>query len=194
MNWILQRTVAPTAALVTLDEAKAQCRIRHSSQDTLLAGIILAAVDHVERIGNIALLPQTWKVFYDSFPAGGYLQLPRGPVISVTHLKYTNSAGTQTTWDSGNYVLNLQRRPARLTTGYTITYPSAILQPGLPIEVQFVAGYANAAAVPASIKQAVLLLIDHWYQNPSAVTDKATSTPIAFGVDALIRPYRVPAF
>lgn len=50
-------------------------------------------------------------------------------------------------------------------------------------------GVALAAPVPAPIKHAVLLLVSHWYGAREAA---ATEPPraIAFGVDALLQPYR----
>ncbi|WP_064245887.1 head-tail connector protein [Rhizobium ruizarguesonis] len=50
-------------------------------------------------------------------------------------------------------------------------------------------GVAIAAPVPAPIRHAVLLLISHWYNAREAA---ATEPPraIAFGVDALLQPFR----
>ncbi|WP_318855539.1 head-tail connector protein [Sinorhizobium meliloti] len=52
-----------------------------------------------------------------------------------------------------------------------------------------VIGVAIAAPVPAPVKHAVLLLVSHWYSAREAA---ATEPPraIAFGVDALLQPYR----
>lgn len=56
------------------------------------------------------------------------------------------------------------------------------------------AGYADAAAVPQGIKQAMLLLVGSWYENREATISGATIAEVPFAVDALIAPYRVIEF
>lgn len=50
-------------------------------------------------------------------------------------------------------------------------------------------GVAVAAPVPAPIRHAILLLTSHWYSNRDAAGEKP-STPIEFGVNALLAPFR----
>lgn len=50
-------------------------------------------------------------------------------------------------------------------------------------------GVAIAAPIQAPVRQAVLLLVSHFYENRDAATDRP-SAAIAFGVDALTAPYR----
>ena len=62
---------------------------------------------------------------------------------------------------------------------------------GRPVEITFTAGYGGtAAAVPAAIRQAMLLLIGQWYDNREAVTVGAAGSPMPMAVDALLAPYR----
>jgi uncharacterized phiE125 gp8 family phage protein len=55
-----------------------------------------------------------------------------------------------------------------------------------PIQVTYVAGYGAAASVPQKYKQAMLLLIGHWYENRETVIVGTISGPIALAVDSLI--------
>lgn len=50
-------------------------------------------------------------------------------------------------------------------------------------------GVAVAAPVPAPVKHAIILLVSHWYNAREAAGEKP-SAPIAFGVNALLQPYR----
>ncbi len=50
-------------------------------------------------------------------------------------------------------------------------------------------GVATAAPVPAPVKHAILLLVSNWYNAREAAGEKP-SQAIAFGVDALLQPYR----
>jgi len=78
---------------------------------------------------------------------------------------------------------------------YGVSWPSATLQPIKGIEVQLVGGYGNAAAVPAAYKQAMYLLIEHWYLNRSEVTIGNTAASVSrrieLGVEALLANYRI---
>lgn len=182
---------APAAEPISLAEAKLNSRIDHTAENTLIDGLIRAAREHVESVTGRRLMEQTWKAFYDDFPDEFYL--PTAPVQSVTHIKYTDVNGTQTTWATTYWEANLLEEPAEIELKYGQTYPSVTLKTVNPIEVQFVAGYASAADVPMPIRQAMYLLIEHWYRNRSAVTigntSAAISEPLKLGVEALLAPY-----
>lgn len=189
---------------VTVPEALDHCRIKHSLHDSLIHGLISTATEHVEKITNRALCEQTWRAWWYCFPSDRHLVLPRGPVRSVTHLKYTDGDGAETAWSSSNYQADLMTIPARIWLKKGIVWPTTILREGLAVEVQFVCGYDTVAAesfvngpVPPSFRQAILLLVDHWYRNTSAVTvgnnAAVVSGPLAIAVDALLTPFKIPA-
>lgn len=50
-------------------------------------------------------------------------------------------------------------------------------------------GVVIATPVQAPVRHAILLLVSHWYSNRDAATD-APPKAIAFGVDALVQPFR----
>ncbi|HOW32781.1 MAG TPA: head-tail connector protein, partial [Bacteroidales bacterium] len=56
---------------VTTEELKAQLRITHSSQDTMLASLIKAARQRAEFYTRRALITSVWDLFLDSFPDSG---------------------------------------------------------------------------------------------------------------------------
>ena len=62
----LFRTLAPGAEPVTLAEAKDHLRLQHASEDELLAGLIRAAREDVERATGMALIDQTWRLALDA--------------------------------------------------------------------------------------------------------------------------------
>ena len=83
----LVRTVTPEAEPVTVAEVKAHLRIAHASEDELLAGLIRAAREDVERATGLALIEQSWRLVLDGWPRSGTATLLRHPlreVISVT--------------------------------------------------------------------------------------------------------------
>jgi len=50
-------------------------------------------------------------------------------------------------------------------------------------------GVAIATPVQAPIRHAILLLVSHWYSNRDAAAE-APPRAIAYGVDALVQPFR----
>jgi len=114
-----------------------------------------------------ALLSSTWDLLLDRFPAGlAPIRFPRAPLISVTHLKYIDSAGTQQTWSAANYKVLTGREPGELHRAYNVQWPTARCEPDA-VEVRFVAGYAAAADVPELVKQAILVTADAWFHQRS---------------------------
>lgn len=52
------------------------------------------------------------------------------------------------------------------------------------------AGWDDADAVPDNLKQAVRLLVAHWFDNRAAVTTGGVPTLVPMGVEAMIAPLR----
>lgn len=78
------RTVAPTAPVVTLDEAKAHLRISHDDDDLLIQSLIDAATEYLDGLDGVlgrALSPQTYEAVFDASPA---YRLPLVPIVSST--------------------------------------------------------------------------------------------------------------
>jgi uncharacterized phiE125 gp8 family phage protein len=63
-----------------------------------------------------------------------------------------------------------------------------------PVEVVYEAGYGSPAEVPQRGKQAMLMLISHWYEHRESVAVGAVSSEIPQGVEMLLwQDRRVPA-
>ncbi|PZN51615.1 MAG: hypothetical protein DIU65_11005, partial [Proteobacteria bacterium] len=57
----LFRTVEPAAEPVTLAEVKVHLRIDGTTEDELVAGLVRAARQEVERATGMALIEQSWR-------------------------------------------------------------------------------------------------------------------------------------
>jgi uncharacterized phiE125 gp8 family phage protein len=187
------RTVAPVGQPVTLAEAKAQCRVDHSDEDALLTSLIAAAVAHLDGYGGVlgrAILTQTWRQDFDGFAGVGdlRLRLPM-PAASVASVTYVDAEGQTQTLASGLYALRRDAVGSFVEPAYGEGWPATRSQTA-SVSVTFTAGYGGAADVPQPIKQAILLLVGHWYANREAVTSDP-ATPLPLGVEALIAPRRV---
>lgn len=140
---------APAYFPITLTSAKAHARIDHDNDDAYLQGLIAAAVGKAERYLRRRLVTQTWQYFLSDWPSGDCIILPFGRLQSVTHVKYKDADGDQSTWSSANYIVDTDSDPGRVVLGYNESYPTAALYPSNPIEIQFVCGYGDHA--PQSI-------------------------------------------
>lgn len=173
----------PAAEAVTLSEAKAWLRVDGSEEDGLIDGLIPAARLAVTQQTGKALVKETWRLVCDIWPKDGELRLPVGPLRAVTGLRVfdANDDAVELPLDGLVSVPD----PALVIIPRELTPP--VLRPRLGFEIDYEAGYANAAAVPAPLKQAVLTLIGHWYENRGlAESDAALPT----GIGPLLAPFR----
>ena len=191
MNWALSVVTAPKSEPVTVSEAQLHLRVDGVDENALIARLIQSAREYCEPIARRAFMPQTLMMSFSAWPAcadRNYLELLRPPVQSVSNIKYYDSAGVLQTMTSSDYVADLVAAPPRIYLADGVAWPSATLRAGLAIEVTYVAGYAKADVVPARYKQAMLLLIGHWYENREqiVVAPGATSATLRLAVESLL--------
>lgn len=182
----LRVVTGPTAEPVTLEEASAHCRVDTSDEETLLAAYITAARQYAEEITGRAFLAQTLELTIDTFPAWE-IELPRAPVASITSISYLDTAGAPQT--VATYVLDGRSRPPRLTPAYGASWPEARGTVG-SVAIRFVAGEASA---PEPVKQAILLMVGHWFEHreDAIAAPGITIASIPLGANVLLAPYRI---
>jgi uncharacterized phiE125 gp8 family phage protein len=185
-------TSGPAAEPVTLAEAKAHLRVDGTAEDTLIASIIVAARLHVEAIAGLALVSQSWSWYMDCWPPGRALEFSIRPIQGIAAVRLYDESGGVTTLEPTAYLLDSAGLRPRLVRLGTPAWP----RPGRVasgIEIAFTAGYGNAAAdVPAPIRQAILLLVAHWYEHRSPLEEGAHLAPLPDMVCDLLAPYRTP--
>lgn len=172
---------------VSLAEAKLHCRVDIDDDDALIEALIQTARDKVEKSTGLALMSSTWDLWLDDFPCGE-IQFTKPPVTAITWLKYTDGAGVLQTLAADQYTSDLKSKYTRIVPGYGLTWPSARCAMNA-VNVRFVAGYADAVAVPASIRSAMLLWIGHLYANRESVIVGTISAALPMGVKDLLSPY-----
>ncbi len=100
----------------------------------------------------------------DLFPT---LFLTVHPVQSVTSITYTDTNETEQTWNASLYKVDTYRKAARITPAYGEVFPDILAEIN-SLTVTYVAGYGDASSdVPASIRQAVRLVLSDMYHNRS---------------------------
>jgi uncharacterized phiE125 gp8 family phage protein len=184
----LMRTVQPAVEPVTLTEAKAHLRLDHVSEDDLLAGLIRAAREEVERATGLALIDQDWRLALDEWPAGGAVLLAVHPVKAVTSVTAYGSEGEASLVDPATYQADTLSRPARVHFGGE---PKA-LRAMNGIEIDFAAGFGEAGTdVPDLLRRAILLLVAHWYEFRAGFGPGDQPVGYPAGYERLIAGYRM---
>lgn len=219
----LQRIVEPTVEPITLAEAKTQCKVEFSDDDTLITALIQAARDFGENLTERSFCTQTWVLTLDSFPGPSLMGVPFGraysipkhaivlerpPIQSVSSMTYIGMDGIQASVvpftpgsgpaPSGYSFVDLtlggtQRVDdlLRLTPPFGQIWPINMPQIG-SVKVQYIAGYATAAAVPAGIKAWMRLRVGALYENREEVVVGSRVTVLELPyVDRLLDPWVV---
>jgi uncharacterized phiE125 gp8 family phage protein len=183
-------TSGPALEPVTVAEAKAHLRVDGTDEDTLIASLILTSRLHVEAGLGLALITQSWRLLLDRWPAEKDLELPLRPLQSIDEVRVLSADGDPTIIAAGNYLADSASVPPRLVrTGVIWPQPG---QAANGIEIDFTAGYGDAASdVPAPIRQAVLLLIAHWYERREPIAIGSPETAVPAAIAQLLDPYRV---
>lgn len=180
----LKLITAPATEPVSLAEVKSQLRIDSITEDTYLGTLIAAAREYCEMFQNRAYITQTWELTLDGWPCFP-IKLPMPQLISVTSIKYFDTANVEATWAASNYFEDTDSEPGRIGLGYNIVLPTITLRPINAVKIRYVAGYGAASAVSLRTKQAILMLIGHLYENRETVSP-VDLKEIPFAVSSLL--------
>lgn len=180
-------TTAPTTEPVSLEEAKIFLRTIGddvSEDDAVLTPVISAAREYCENVTGRSLAPQTVTAYPSSFTTT--MLLPRPPVVEVLAVRYRDESGVAKVVDPSKYVVN--------TFEGTITMldiPQFKPYPANPYEIEYVTGYTKEQ-LPRAIRQAILMLLTHWYDNREAIAAGSRFNLVEVGlVPTLLKQYKV---
>lgn len=185
---------APSTEPMSVDEAKLHLRETSSSQDSLILSLITAARQYAETFTRRAIPKQSWRLSLDSFPADGRIRIPMPPLLAVSSVKYTDSAGAEQTLDPSKYLVDLASLPGKIDRAYGVIWPITRCQPNA-VRIEFDCGYSDSpAGIPEGLKSAMKLLIGSWYENREAVNVGNIVTQIPMAAESLLWSYRVLEF
>lgn len=181
----------PQLEPVTPGEAADQAMVDCEAEEDRLKALISAARAHVEDRISGAIIEQRVRAGYE-YSNRGYreLILPRPPLLDVERVFFVDGTGAEHAIDPSAYTVS---RSSRL--GAYLRFKSALFAPSgahtTPLYVEFKAGYGAASdAVPPQIKQAILLVVDDWYNNTALADSGAISGTIDKTVSRLLSPFR----
>jgi len=169
INDFYEIETAATTYPVTLDEARDFLKTPSivTADDTLIEDILIkAATSRVEKYCNRVFVQRTFTGKFSNLKSSDYevypfIELRRSPLISVSSVKtYVDESLTDV--DSDSYYLKESPTFARILFTETADCDDDI---AYPMEVEFIAGYGAASAVPECIKTAILMYINFMYEN-----------------------------
>jgi uncharacterized phiE125 gp8 family phage protein len=172
----------PSVEPVSVDEAKLHLRVDIATENDLITRLIAVARRHSEQLSGKAFITQTLAGGLSGWPRDGVIRLPYMPLQSVTSITYVDADGdTQTLAET---VYGVDTKLGLIYLKNNQSWPTTALRDYDPITVTWVAGYGDAAAdVPDAYKQAILLLVGHWFENRESVVVgqgyTATNVPMA---------------
>jgi len=184
-------TTAPTTLALTLADAKLHLNVSSTADDALITSHIKAATRMLEDKTQRCFVTQTRTMkmigFDDRRYVSGRLIRPvRSPLKSVSSISYVATDGTTTTLPSTDYVASTGDQPGAIGEAYNATWPATRSQLN-SATITYVAGHSTVSSgVPEHIKQAVRMVVAHWYRNREAVLQGTISKEIEFGIDALL--------
>lgn len=183
-----RRTVNPTSEPVTLEDFKAHARVDYDDQDTVINNQITAARLYCEEYLQRSFITTTWALTMEEFPCEE-IELQRANLIAVSSITYIDTAGATQTLDASHYRVDAYSEPPEIEPAWGYYWPFT-REISNAVTVTFTAGYgATAASVPQTIKQAILLLAAHWFENREYVSGQTVNT-IPMTIESLLMTER----
>lgn len=170
---------------LTLAEAKAQCRVDTSDDDAYITALITCAREYAEDYCDMTFVPTQYVMRLDAFPAT--IEVPRPPMAAAgtatgVTITYTlGDTGATATMDPATYRVDRDAIPGTIRPPYGGSWPAYRPDFG-SISVTWWAGTGSPAQ---KVKNAMLMLVDHWYGKRSAA-ESGSFADVPYGVKALL--------
>lgn len=178
---------APSTEPLTLTEVKTYLRVDDTVENDLITSLITVARQAVEGRTWMPLISQTWAMQFDYDELNLLVwNINKAPLISVSSVTYYDSNNDLQTLATTAYESDIYGSPAR----FRLKSIPTCYQRMNALQVNFVCGYANAAAVPNPIKQAMYMIIGHLYENRQDVITGTQVNDMPQASELLLQPYR----
>ena len=190
---------AATIKALTVAEAKAHLNVTHTEDDSLISDYIDAATKVIEDRCQRCFVEQTRKLVMTGFADKRYVHdrvifPPRGPLSSVTSIIYASATNVSTTLASSDYIVSSHESPGRISEGYGATWPATYGVADDVTVTYLVGSSTSTAGVPANVKQALAMLVAHWYRNRESALIGTVSNEIEWGLNALLESEQVEGY
>ena len=164
---------------VTLAEMVAEIPgyVQSTANDTIVTNNIAAATRWLQEYTSRQFIQATHLQAFNEWRYEYIVHIQ--PLSSVTSVKYYDLDGVQQTVSSTQYYVDVYNIPPRIVFKRNYPWPIPELWRPNPIEIRYVSGYANAAAVPTIVKQCIKLLARYWWEKREAADVPNSQAPNA---------------
>ena len=181
---------APAGEPISLADMKTFLRIEHSDDDATISALIAGARIHIEAHPRRALMTQSWRLTRDVWPGSGRLPLLPAPLRTLLAVRVFRADGTAQLLDPAGFGIDRIAAPAVLTFERGALPAPGRIAGGIELDIE--AGYGAAASdVPEPLRQAIRLLVAHWYENRALIAASGEVARVPYSVAGLIAPSRV---
>lgn len=172
-----------TKTVINLAEMKAFLRVDSDDENAVIEGLIKAAIADFETKTGYIILSQVWALTLDVWPtkqgkdiwwdgvrqgaieqlATGYVSIEMRPFNAVTKVETIVDDGSFVEMLSDDYYSMPNMTEGQLFAN-RVNFPSPARNQG-GIKINFYVGHQTEAKVPFNIKNAVMQLVEHWYEK-----------------------------
>ena len=166
-------TVAPTATVVTLAEAKNYLRVDFNEDDSLITSLINTAQTRLEQFAGVAMTPRTLRVvaYVDNF-----IELPYVPTNTISLIEY---------WDSTNWVaMSIGDYQILGETTKKIYFTSIF---NSEFRFTYTCGYATT---PTTMKTALLKMVSDLYEYRESSVEATKPSANLMTAYELMKPFK----
>lgn len=168
----------PETEPISLEEAQMHLRVDTVDDSSLISGYIKSAREYCERVQGRAYVTRTYELVT---AAASEVELLMPPIDEVESVVARLSDGTQ---EEVEFEVDADVLPPVVTIESLPATAEKLI-------ITYTAGYGEAADVPPVIKQAMLLLVGHWYEHRAAAEGGSRVEEVPFAVTNLLNLDRV---
>jgi uncharacterized phiE125 gp8 family phage protein len=154
----------PTEEAIDIDNARDFLGIEGTDSDIRIDALIKSARIEFENSRGCAMISSTWEIVLNEFPCRD-LRIPM--LISVTSIKYLDSAGVEKTLADTVYrytAAGIDGGIGRVQLRYGQVWPTVYPERD-SVKVRYLAGWATATAVPEPIKDGIRAFVAEQYDG-----------------------------
>lgn len=186
-------TAITDATLFPTSDVKKQLNLPSTAteDDTWLGNAVSVARTLIERMiaGGFAIRLQTKQLILNKFPSSdnGEIEIPFPPFNSITSFQYYDGVNNSTSLASSDYRVIDPGNGSRAKVYPLVdeVWPEYKNRKDA-VSITFTCGSTASSDVSPTIKHAVNILVDHWYENRGALIIGTISQEMELGLQSLI--------
>ena len=186
----------PAQEPLAVTDAAAFLRLAPGAEDlATLQALLSVAREFVENHTGRALLPTGYRLLSTDWTggqitwSGDSITLDRSPLLSVQSVKYIAAGETTlTTLAPADYAVITGTTPGGILLHVD---PPALAERPDAVQIEFTAGHATAAEIPAVLLHALRLLVSNFYEQRAPINVGNITSELPLGLRHLLDSQRV---